>query len=238
MPARRRASIAAARLRALAGVGAFVASGCGGSPRAASVVVYASGSDLESLNPLVTIHPLSRQVQRFALFTTLARYDSALAPQPYVARAWTWSGDRRTLTLRLLGGLAWHDGAPTTARDVAFTLLAARDPRTGYWRASDLIALDTVVASDDTTAVLRFSEAQPAFPLVLCELPILPFHLLRDVPPQEMRRAAFNRSPVGNGPFRFVERVPGQRWVFARNAEFPAALGGPPRIERLVIAVV
>jgi peptide/nickel transport system substrate-binding protein len=53
-----------------------------------------------------------------------------------------------------------------------------------------------------------------------------------------MRRAQFNLAPVGNGPFVFVERVAGQRWVFARNAGFPAALGGPPRIEQLVITVV
>lgn len=226
---------------ALAGVGAFasVAVGaCAGSARPPGVVVYASGADLESGNPLVTVHPLSRQVQRFALFTTLARYDSALAPEPYAARSWRWSADRRALTFRLVGALRWHDGRPTTSRDVAFTILAARDPRTGYARASDLAALDTVLTPDDSTVVLRFRAPQPAFPLVLCELPVLPAHLLADVPRAEMRRAAFNLAPVGNGPFRFVARVAGQRWRFARNAEFPAALGGAPRIDDLVIAVV
>ncbi len=211
---------------------------CAASPRPADVIVYASGTDLESGNPLVTIHPLSRQVQRFALFTTLARYDSALAPAPYGAKSWTWSADRRDLTLRLVGALRWHDGQPTTSRDVAFTLLAARDPRTGYARAGDLTALDTVLTPDDTTAVLRFRAAPPGFPLVLCELPILPAHLLERVPHGEMRRAPFNLAPIGNGPFRFVERVAGQRWVLARNADFPPALGGPPRVEQLVIAVV
>ena len=33
--------------------------------------VFASGADLQSANPLVTVHPLSRQVQRYALFVTL-----------------------------------------------------------------------------------------------------------------------------------------------------------------------
>jgi peptide/nickel transport system substrate-binding protein len=222
-------------LAALAMLGAIT---CVASPRPSGVVVYASGSDLESGNPLVTIHPLSRQVQRYALFTTLARYDSALAPVPYAAASWRWSADRRELAFHLARALRWHDGRPTTSRDVAFTLLAARDPRTGYWRASDLAALDTVLAPDDSTAVLRFRAPQPAFPLVLCELPILPAHLLEGVPRAEMRRAAFNLAPVGNGPFRFVERVAGQRWVFARNAEFPPSLGGAPRIESLVVAVV
>ena len=217
---------------------AFIASACAASPRPPGVVVYASGTDLESGNPLVTIHPLSRQVQRFALFTTLARYDSTLAPEPYAARSWRFSADGRELTLRLAAGLRWHDGAPTTARDVAFTLLAARDPRTGYSRAADLASLDTVVAPDDSTAVLRFRARPPAFPPVLCELPMLPEHLLRGVARTDMRRAAFDLAPVGNGPFRFVERVAGQRWVFERNAQFPAALGGPPHFDRLVVTVV
>ena len=216
----------------------LLAGACAARPRPAGVVVYASGTDLESGNPLVTIHPLSRQVQRFALFTTLARYDSALAPEPYAARSWTFSADRRELTFHLTTALRWHDGRQTTSRDVAFTLLAARDPRTGYARAGDFAALDTVLTPDDSTAVLRFHSALPAFPLVLCELPILPEHLLRDVPRADMRRAPFNLAPVGNGPFKFVERVAGQRWVFARNDGFPAALGGPPHIAELVIAVV
>jgi peptide/nickel transport system substrate-binding protein len=214
----------------------FVA--CGPAPRPPGVVVFASGADLESANPLVTIHGLSRQVQRYVLFTTLARYDSALAPVPYLARGWEWSADRTKLTFRLQPGVRWHDGRPTTAADVAFTLLAARDFRTGYSRASDFSAVDTILAPDDSTVVLEFDAAQTLFPLVLCELPILPAHLLIGVSHTEMRRAPFNLNPVGNGPFRFVERTPGQRWVFARNDSFPAALGGPPSIERLVIAVV
>jgi peptide/nickel transport system substrate-binding protein len=53
-----------------------------------------------------------------------------------------------------------------------------------------------------------------------------------------MRRAGFNLTPVGNGPFHFVDRVPGQRWTFARNPDFPESMGGPPRIRELVVAVV
>jgi hypothetical protein len=52
-----------------------------GSRRGATVL-FASGADLQSINPLLTIHPLARQVQRYLLLTTLARYDSALVPRP------------------------------------------------------------------------------------------------------------------------------------------------------------
>ena len=64
------------------------AAACIAPQRNPDTVVYASGTDLESGNPLVTVHSLSRQIQRFALFVTLAKYDSALVPTPYAARSW------------------------------------------------------------------------------------------------------------------------------------------------------
>jgi peptide/nickel transport system substrate-binding protein len=218
---------------------AFVLSGaCAAAARDPDTVVLASGADLESANPLVTIHPLSRQVQRYALFVTLARLDSLLQPAPYLARGWSFDEERRTLSMNLETALRWHDGVPTTARDAAWTINAARDPRTGFPRAADLVGITGVNAPDDSTLTISFANAQPSFPPVLAELPILPAHLLRDVAPDSMRNTPFSFNPVGNGPFRFVERVRGKRWVFERNEEFPPRLGGPPRIRRFVIAVV
>ncbi|HEX5385776.1 MAG TPA: ABC transporter substrate-binding protein [Gemmatimonadales bacterium] len=203
-----------------------------------ATVLYASGADLQSINPLLTLHPLARQVQKYVLLTTLARYDSALRPVPYLARAWRWSDDRRTLAFALHRDVRWHDGVATTARDVAWTLDAARRPATGYPRANDLADLERVDAPDDSTAVLRFRTPQDDFPDVLTDLAILPAHLLDSVPPGRLRGAAWNQRPVGNGPFRFVSHQPNRRWVFERNPDFPASLGGPPRLQRFVVAVV
>ena len=201
-------------------------------------MVIASGADLESANPLITLHPMARQVQRYALFVTLARYDAALTPTPYLARSWAWSPDRKTLRLRLASDVRWHDGRPTTARDVRFTLDAVRDPATGSPRFAELADVDRVDATDDTTVTMHFSRAQSRFPLVLCEQPIAPAHLLENVPRSELRRAPFGERPVGNGPFRFAGRRPGARWTFARNEEFSESLGGRARLGRLVVAVV
>lgn len=198
----------------------------------------ASGADLESGNPLVTVHPLSRQVQRYALFVTLTRYDSLLVPQPYLARGWAWSNAGRTLTLRLVADLRWHDGRPTTARDAAFTLLAAKDPRTGYPRASELASLDSAAAVDDTTLLLTFATPQPRLPAFVAELPLVPAHLLSHLARKDLRTAPYNDAPVGNGPFRFVSRERGARWTFARNDAFPRSLGGPAALAGFVIAVV
>lgn len=201
-------------------------------------VLFASGADLHSINPLLTDHPLARQVQRYVLLMTLARYDSSLVPSPYLARAWQWSDGGRLLTFRLRTDVRWHDGVPTTARDVAWTLDAARDPATGYPRMSELGAVTSVVVVNDSSVALRFARAVSDFPDVLTDLAILPAHLLDTVPRARLREASWNAHPTGNGPFRFVAHEANRRWVFARNAGFPAELGGPPRIERLIVVVV
>lgn len=200
--------------------------------------MFASGADLQSANPLITVHPLARQVQRYVLLTTLVRYDSALVAQPYLARTFEWSADSTLLTFHLHRSLRWHDGEPTTARDARWTLNAALDPVTGYPRRTDLLAVQEVTAPDDSTLILRFTRPQAGIPDVLTDLAILPAHRFNTVDLARMRSAPWNEAPVGNGPFRFVSHEPNRRWVFTANPDFPAELGGPPKLRRLVVAVV
>jgi len=228
------------RLRdaALGALWCAMASGCAAPPRAEGTVVMASGTDLESGNPVVTIHALSRQIQRHALFVTLVRFDGRLQPVPYLARAWSWDAGQRQLALRLSARVRWHDGIVTTAHDVKFTLDATRDVAVGSPRAGDLADVDSVIAQSDTLVTIYFRSAQSRVPNVLAELPIVPKHLLDSVPRTTWRASAFATAPVGNGPFRFLDRTAGRRWRFVRNDSFPAELGGPPALQQIVVAVV
>lgn len=203
-----------------------------------SLVVMASGSDLESGHPLVAVHPLTRQLHRHALFVTLVRLDSLLQPVPYFARAWEWTADRTTLTVALDSTLRWHDGVPTTADDVVFTLRAVQDSSVASPRRADLTALQSADALDHYRLRLTFTAPQPRLPLVFAELPLAPQHLLDSVPRDRWRQSQFATQPVGNGPFRFAARVAGRQWRFVRNADFPISMGGPPNMAGLVIAVV
>jgi peptide/nickel transport system substrate-binding protein len=201
-------------------------------------VVFATGADLQTVNPLVTIHPFAKQVERYALLTTLVRYDATLTARPYLARTWRWSADRRSLVFTLAAGVRWSDGRPTVARDVAWTFNAARDAATGYPRLDDLSAIAFINDPNDSTVIVRFATAQDGLPDVFTDLAILPAHLLDTVPLDRLRQAAWNEHPVSNGPFRFVLHEANRRWVFAANREFPATLGGPPWLDRFVVVVI
>lgn len=200
--------------------------------------MIASGTDLESGNPAVTIHTLSRQLQRHALYVTLVRLDSALQPVPYFARSWTWDAKRTSVEFVLDSTLRWHDGVRTTGSDVRFTIEAVQNRELGSPRAGDLAIVDSVRARGDDTVKFFFRQPLAALPVVFAELPLVPQHILDTVPPARWRGHAFSTAPVGNGPFRFVDRIPGRRWRFARNDSFPRALGGPPALRQLVVAVV
>src|SRR5258706_2194099 len=127
--------------------------------RRGATVLFASGADLQSINPLLTIHPLARQGQRYVLLTTLARYDSLLVPRPYLARSWRWSDGGRALTFRLRMGVRWDDGIATTARDVVWTLQAAGDLAASYPGVQELESVTSVAALNDSTVELRFTGA-------------------------------------------------------------------------------
>jgi peptide/nickel transport system substrate-binding protein len=184
----------------------------------------------------VTVHPLAKAVQKHVLFLTLAAYDSLFQPAPRLAE-WEWDESRKNLTFALRPDVRWHDGVPTRANDVVWTLETAMDPTLAYPRARDMARIVDVEEIDSLTVKVTFGRSQPTFPDVFTDLAMLPEHRFGEIPPESVRVHGFNAQPVGNGPFEFVEYRPNDRWVFKRSGSFPSDLGRP-EIERFVVVVV
>lgn len=206
------------------------------SPPRGGMLVIAAPSDLQGMNSLVAAEMYTAEVLKYVLFLPLVRYDAQLRLQPLLARSWRITGDT-LVQFQLRDDVRWHDGRRTTAHDVVFTFERAKDSRTGFPDAADLEHWVSVQLVDSFT--VRFRITPHADPLaVWATLAIMPAHLLSAIAPEELRNAAFNYAPVGNGPFRFVSRRANDRWSFEPNPLFPAGLGGPPKIGRLVWRVI
>jgi peptide/nickel transport system substrate-binding protein len=216
--------------------GAAACADAGPRPRRGGTVVIGAGSDLDAANPLVSMDAWTYQILRYALFTPLVRYDPDLELEPALARSWEVLGDT-AVVFHLRDDVAWHDGVPTTAHDVLFTFQRAVDPATAFPNSEYFSHWTGGEVLDSFTIRFRFEphpEPLAGWPFT----PVVPRHLLDSVPPESLREAPFNHAPVGNGPFRFVSRRAGDRWVFEANPEYPEGLGGPPRLDRVVWRVI
>jgi peptide/nickel transport system substrate-binding protein len=206
--------------------------------RYGGTAVVGGSKDISTLNSLVSTDVVAREHQNYILFTTLIRLDDQLGAQPYLAKSWEISPDSTLITFRLRDDVFWHDGRPTTARDVAFTFEAAKNPEIPFPNRADFDLWEEVEVLDDYT--IRFVlRPHAGFLYGWSQLAIMPAHILAAVPPEELATHPFGTTkPVGNGPFRFLERLPGDRWVFEANDDFPPELGGRPYLDRLVYRVI
>ncbi|MFN2432979.1 MAG: peptide-binding protein [Gemmatimonadota bacterium] len=214
------------------------AGGEAGEPQRGGTAVFGAMEDSDSFSEFVKTAQLSNQIADFMLFMTLLRYDEELRPQPYLARSFELAEDGSSVTFHLRPGLRWHDGAPVTGEDVLFTYRTALLDEVAYPQRAYFRMVAGAELLDSLT--VRFDFVQPhAEPLdPFTEWSVMPAHLLGAIPPRELARAPFNRSPVGNGPFRFESWKPNQSIVFTANEDFPEELGGRPHLDRVVFRII
>jgi peptide/nickel transport system substrate-binding protein len=190
------------------------------------------------MNPAATTEILAASIQKHVLLMTLLRNDGAIRPRPYLARSWSLNEDSTQVVFNLRTDIRWHDGRSTTARDVAFTFERLKEPSTAFPNREWFDQWEGVEVLD--TYTIRFAlQPHAGFLYGWTQLPILPQHILAGTPAAELAHHPFGtQTPVGNGPFRFVERRPGERWVFEANDDFPPFLGGRPYLDRFVYRTV
>ena len=213
----------------------------GDASRTGGTAVISAYYELRSMNPLATTGDLNLALERYALFTPLVMYDSALNVTPWLAASWDTAriaNDSLALTFHLRNDVSWHDGTRVTAHDVAFTYDLARNPRTAYANAQTFELYSPTYTVIDSTTIRFTLRAHPDFLEAWFLTPPLPAHLLGTEKPETFARSPFGLAPVGSGPFRFVRRSSSGEWVFEANDSFPHALGGRPELDRLVFRAI
>jgi peptide/nickel transport system substrate-binding protein len=120
--------------------------------------------------------------------------------------------DPLTWHVKLRHGVTFANGEAFDAEAAAFSINDYLDPATNAGNISELAGIiGATVVSPDTVEI---KTEKPD--------PILPARLTRVymVPPKYSSTADFATKPVGTGPYRFVEYVPGQYMTIERNDKY------------------
>ena len=191
------------------------------------------------------------------MFPRLAQPDPTLGRWvPDLAERWEVAPDGSKWTFYLRKNAVWNDGMPIIAEDVNASFKSYLHPEAGWWMhnmfeslegASDVLEgtateISGVTIIDDHT--IQLSMDPPTLTFLdtlnaLCGLappPVLPAHILKDIPDDQLLEHDFWSSGfMGGGPFKFVEWVPDQYMEMEANDEF---YFGRPKIDRLILAVI
>jgi len=154
------------------------------------------------------------------------------------------------ILFHLRRGVRFHDGQEFTAKDVNFTYQAIMSPKNLSPRVSDFEPIKTVEVIDPYTVKVIYKRLySPA--ISAWGMGMLPEHLLNEQALQKemdarglsdaaraafgIRDSAFNRAPVGTGPFRFMEWQGDESIHLKRNDDY---WEGPPQYEDYYMRVI
>jgi peptide/nickel transport system substrate-binding protein len=148
------------------------------------------------------------------LFLRLHRIDPGTGRmKPILAESWEFSEDLKSITYYLRKNIKWWDGQPVTADDIYYTYMKMKDPATNYPNINALRFIrDAVVIGP---YAIRF-DCEKVYADILTDTDIMP------VPEHvyEEKGSAFGTNPVGNGPYKIKEWLPGNGMILVANEDY------------------
>jgi len=151
------------------------------------------------------------------IFGALLVKNNAARYVPDLATSWKPLSDT-TWEFKLRQGVKFHDGSPFTAEDVLFsikrvpTVKGSPSPRTS--RVSPIKEMKII---DPHTIHFVTGAPTPLLPKLLAEVSIVSSKAAQNADPEDFNRG---KAAIGTGPYKFVERVAGDRVVLQRNEEY------------------
>lgn len=156
---------------------------------------------VQYLDPIIAATNVDQDVSRL-VFTGLTRFDRDGTIVPDLA---TFEVDPtgKIWTFFIRTDATWQDGAPVTADDVLYTVGLLQDRAYG---GPFRDAFRGVVVTYLGPTTVRFTIPDVYAPFAgSTTVPLLPAHLLKNVPFRDLAKQSFNLHPIGTGPFRVTE---------------------------------
>jgi peptide/nickel transport system substrate-binding protein len=201
-------------------------------------VVVGMSQEPTVLNPLMVKIEVDDGVH-FSLFDALVRVDPKGVIRPNLAvevptqQNGGISEDGLQWRVRLRDDVRWHDGKPFTAEDVKFTLELIVNPKFRSWRTLGHSLVRDIKVVSPTEIQWRMEQPFSPYLSFLTETFIVPKHAFDAE--SDVNNAAFNKSPIGTGAFKWGQRVSGDHIELVAN---PNYFGEGPYLEKIIFKYI
>lgn len=140
-------------------------------------------------------------------FSSLFKRDKELGMENDLATEYKVSDDKLTWTVKIREDVKFTDGEPLTSEDVVYTYETAKESGSEI----DLTMLESITAVDKYTIDFKLKEPQSTFMEKLAYLGIVPKHA---------HGSDFADTPIGSGPFKFIQWDKGQQVIAEKNKDY------------------
>ena len=193
-------------------------------------IVISSIADARTLVPILASDASSSDICGM-IFNALVKYDKDISIVGDLAESWEILDGGLVIVFHLKKNVLWHDGAPFTSKDVAFTYSKLMDPAVKTPYSGDFERILKLQTPDDYTVRVTYKEPfSPA--LSSWGMWIMPEHILKN---EDLNKTGFSRHPVGTGPYKFKVWQTGQKIELVSNHEY---FDGRPYIDRYIYRII
>jgi peptide/nickel transport system substrate-binding protein len=190
-------------------------------------VVVAQATEPLTLDPTVYTSVEDNNVGDH-IYDCLISRNTDMQIAPGLAESWEISDDGLTWTFHIRKGVTSHDGADFKAEQVKLSLDRTRQAPARQMFFSVIDSIDVV---DEYTLEMTTKTVAPTLPIYLSILSqMVPTEYIDEVGEEE-----FGRHPVGTGPYKLAEWVPGERIVLEANEDY---WGGAPEVKTVVFKAI
>lgn len=169
-----------------------------------SLVRLTMPSEPDSLDPYISTASDTEAVMH-NVYEGLVLFNEDGEIIPGLAEIWQISDDGLEYTFHLRDDVTFHNGKHFSSEDVAYSYGLLSGLTTGTPLSSRFSIITAIDTPDDYTVTFHLSAANAAF-LEATRIAVIPSSYTDSA-----------TSPVGTGPYKFVEYVPGQRIVLEKN---------------------
>lgn len=212
------------------------------TPKAGGTFVYASAAELPPLKPgpAIDTQRVLGLIQEGLVQEDLHdTKSSSLKIVPNLAESWDVSPDGLQYTMKLRQNVRFHDGTAFDAGAVKANYERATlttSPVFDKAVQSSAAKIYSFVAKGEVVDkfTFRYTLKNPVGEFIR----LLGDRQLLIASPASLQKYApddIANHPVGTGPFKFVQRVPGQKVVLEKNADY---WGGAPYLDQVIVSII